>query len=66
VERVKDTGDVSYFRRRNDELVSQLRESRKEEPRLQSFLKEADVRAEKLNSEIAELRRRIGTRSTII
>jgi len=48
-ERVKDTGDISYLRRRSDELASQLRESKKEESRLQTFLKEADSRAEKLN-----------------
>jgi len=62
-ERVKDTGDVQYLRRKNDELASQLRESRKEESRLQSHLKEADARAERLNTEIVELRRRISSRT---
>jgi len=45
-----------------DKLALQLRKSRKEESRLQTFLKEADVRAEKFNSEIAELRKKIGSR----
>jgi len=63
VDRVKDTGDVTYLRRRNDELASQLRESKREEDRLQSFLKEADLKIEKLNGEIYDLRRRIGSRS---
>jgi len=61
VERIKDSGDVSYLRRRNDELTSQLREARREETRLQEFLKEAEVKAEKLSTEIFELRRRIGS-----
>jgi len=64
LERVKDTGDISYLRRRNDELAAQLRESKKEESRLQSFLKEADMKAEKLNTEISELRRMIGSKSS--
>jgi len=59
-ERVRDTGDVSYLRRRNDELASQLRKSRKEESRLQMYLKESDNKVEKLNLEIAELRKKIG------
>jgi len=63
VERVKDSGDISYLRRRNDELTAQLRESRREESRLQGFLKEADAKAEKLSAEIFELRRRIGSMS---
>jgi len=63
VDRVKDSGDVTYLRRRNDELSGQLREAKKEEGRLQSFLKEADAKAEKLSSEIFELRRRIGSMS---
>jgi len=57
VDRVKDSGDLSYLRRRNDELAAQLRESKKEESRLQSFLKESDAKNEKLNSEIFALRR---------
>jgi len=44
--------------------MAQLRESRKEEIRLQSFLKEADAKAEKLNMEIFELCRRIGSKSS--
>jgi len=64
VERVKDTGDVPYLRRRNDELASQLRESRKEESRLQAHLKEADNKIEKLNRKIMELRQKIGARLT--
>jgi len=56
---LKIRDDVSYLRRRNDELASQFRESKKEESRLQAFLKEADARAEKLNSEITELKRKI-------
>jgi len=60
-ERVKNTGDVSYLRRRNDELASQLRESRKEESRLQAFLKEADSKVEKLSSEITELKKKISS-----
>jgi len=52
VDRVKDFGDISYLRRRNDELTAQLRESRREETHLQSFLKEADAKAEKLSAEI--------------
>jgi len=54
---------VSYLRRRNDELAFQLRESRKEESRFQSFLKKAIARAERLNSEITELRQKIGSKS---
>jgi len=63
VKRVKDSGDISYLRRRNDELTAQLRESRREEIRLQGFLKEADAKVEKLSNEIFELRRRIGSMS---
>jgi len=66
VDRIKDSGDVSYLRRRNDELSAQIRESRKEEARLQSLLKEADIRAEKLSMEVFELRRRIGSKSTSV
>jgi len=62
VERIKDTGDVPYLRRRNDELASQLRESRKEETRLQAHLKETNNKIEKLNREITELRQKIGAR----
>jgi len=64
VERMKDTGVVPYLRRRNDELASQLRESRKEESRLQSHLKE-DNKIEKLNCKIIELRQKIESRSAI-
>jgi len=64
-ERIKDTGDVSYLRRRNDELSSQLRESRREELRLQAFVKEADDKIEKLNVEIAELKKEINKGSLI-
>jgi len=64
VDRVKNTGDVSYLRRRNDELGAQLRESKKEESRLQGFLTEADAKNEKLNNEILTLRRRIGSKSS--
>jgi len=60
VEIIKDSGDVSYLRR-NDELTAQLREARREETRLQGSLREADEKAEKLSSEIFELRRRIGS-----
>jgi len=63
VERVRDTGDVPYLRRKNDELASQLRESRKEERRLDAHLKEADIKIEKLSSEILELRKKITSRT---
>jgi len=62
---VKDTGDVTFFRRRNDELAMQLRESKNEELRLQSSLREADARAEKLTREIAELRKKSRRNSTL-
>jgi len=65
VERVKDTGDVPYLRRRNDELASQLREATKEERRLEAQLKEADNKIEKLNREITDLRQKIGHKLTI-
>jgi len=55
---------VSYLRRWNDELASQLREAKKEESRLKNFFKEADIKTEKLNSELFELQRRIGSKST--
>jgi len=58
IERIKDSGDVTYLRRRNDELASQLRGSRKEESRLQAFVREADKNMEKLNSEIVELKKK--------
>jgi len=63
VDRAKDAGDLSYLRRRNDELAAQLRESKKEEGRLKSLLKESDVKNGKLNSEIQLLRRRVGSSS---
>jgi len=63
VERVKDSGDLAYLRRRNDELSVQLRTSRRGEARLQDSLKEADSKIEKLTSEIDSLRRRIGSAS---
>jgi len=68
MERIKDSGDISYgdggyLRRRNDELTAQLREARREETRLQGFLKEADIKAEKLSVEIFELRHQIGSMS---
>jgi len=66
VDRVKHTDDISYLRRRNDELVAQLRESRKEETGLQTCLKEADGKVNKLNLEIYELKRRIGSKSLSI
>jgi len=31
VDRIKDSGDITYLRRRNDELAAQLRESKREE-----------------------------------
>jgi len=62
-DRLKDTGDVSYLRRKNDELTSQLRESRREESRLQGFLKETDAKIEKMSAELFELRRKIGSTS---
>jgi len=52
---------VIYVRRHNDELAAQLRESRREETRLQDLLKEADVKSNKLSAEISELHRRIGS-----
>jgi len=64
VDRAKDSGDLPYLRRRNDELAAQLRESKKEEIRLQSSLRESDLKNEKLNSEIQALRRRIGSKSS--
>jgi len=64
IERIKDSGDVMYLRRRNDELASQLRESRKEESRLQAFVKEADKKMEKLNLEIMELKKKISKKVT--
>jgi len=62
-DRVKDTGDVTYLRRRNDELAAQLRESKRDEAKLQSFLKEVDAKAEKLSLEIYELKRKISSKS---
>jgi len=59
---VKDTGDVSYLRRRNDELSAQLRETKKEESRLQTCLKEADMKIDQLNTENCTLRKRIGSK----
>jgi len=59
IERIKDTGDVTYLRRRNDELASQLRESRKEELRLQAIIKEADKKMEKLSLEISDLKKKV-------
>jgi len=61
---VKDTSDISYLRRRNDELSAQLRKCKKEESRLQSFLREADAKMERLSTEIFKLRRRIGSKSS--
>jgi len=58
-ERVKDTGDVSYLRRRNDDLASQLRESKKLETKLQTSLKEAENKIGKMSLEISELRKKI-------
>jgi len=66
VDRVKDSGDVSYLRRRNDELAAQVRESKKEESRLQDFLKEANAKAEKFSMEVFEFRRRIGSKSASV
>jgi len=63
-ERIKDTGDVTYLRRRNDELASQLRESRKEESKLQAFIREADNKIEKLNAEISDLKQIISLKPT--
>jgi len=62
-DRLKDTGDVSYLRRKNDDLTSQLRESRREESRVKGFLKEADAKIEKMSAELIEMRRRIGSSS---
>jgi len=53
VDRVKDSGDITYLRK-NDKLSAQLRKSRREETCLQGFLKEADAKAEKLSTEIFE------------
>jgi len=64
--RVKDMGDVTYLRRKNDELMVQIRESKKEESRLQSYLKEADAKIERLNTENFSLRRKIGSKSTTV
>jgi len=61
IDRLKDTGDITFLRRRNDELASQLREAKREEPRLNSYLKEADNKIDQLNSELFDLRRRIGS-----
>jgi len=33
IDRLKDTGDITFLRRRNDELASQLREAKREESR---------------------------------
>jgi len=62
-DRVKDTGDVTFLRRRNDELAMQLRESKNVELKLQSSLRDADVRAERLEREITELKKKIGRNS---
>jgi len=62
-ERVKDSGDLAYLRRRNDELNVQLRTSKRGEARLQDALREADAKIEKLTIEINGLRRRIGSAS---
>jgi len=63
IDRLKDSGDVTFLHRRNDELASQLREAKREESRLNSYLKEADSKIDNLNSELFDLCRRIGSKS---
>jgi len=63
IERVKDSGDITFLRRRNDDLAAQLREAKKEESRVNSYLAEADKKIDQLNSEIFDLRKRIGSMS---
>jgi len=47
IDHVKDSDDIIFLRRRNDELASQLREAKKEESRVNSYLKEADKKTSK-------------------
>jgi len=63
VERIKETGDLKYLRRRNDELASQLRESCKEESSLKNCLKEAKEKIKDLGDELSGLRAGVGAKS---
>jgi len=56
MERLKDSGNITYLRRRNDELSSQLRETRKEENALKNRLKVAEEKIRELGAELRELR----------
>jgi len=63
MERLKDSGDVTYLRRRNNELSSQLRESRKEETSLKNRLKVTEEKIKELGAELAGFRAGSDSRS---
>jgi len=56
MERLKNSGDVTYLKKRNDELSSQLRETRREETALKNRLKIAEEKIKELSCELRELR----------
>ncbi|XP_011859710.1 PREDICTED: uncharacterized protein LOC105557150 [Vollenhovia emeryi] len=63
-ERVEDSGDVPFLRRRNEELEEQLKKAKNSEDQLKKELEESRKRTTKINAELNALRERIGSKST--